>query len=198
MTNLSYRKGFIACDRATLIKTLQAALSTKRFEHCLRVEETAIHLAEKYHEDVERASIAGLLHDYAKEATEETLLTYADHPDYDADWLHWGNAIWHGPLAAMQAQRHLGLVDDEIYWAVYWHTVGSVNWTPTAKIVAISDFIEPKRHFPEVVEARTLAERSLDEAIAYKMQQELQFLIQNKKVVYPHTLSVYNHWVKTH
>ncbi|MDO4680391.1 MAG: bis(5'-nucleosyl)-tetraphosphatase (symmetrical) YqeK [Aerococcus sp.] len=198
MNERHYHKGLIALDRPELVAEVKSALSTKRFEHCLRVEETAVKLAEQYGEDMERASIAALLHDYAKEATVEELKQYTNHPDYDADWLRYGNAIWHGPLAAMKAQRTLGLVDDEIYWAVYWHTVGSLNWTPTAKLVSISDFIEPNRQFPEVIEARQRANQSLDEAITYKMQQELQFLIQKGQVVYPKAITVYNHWMNTH
>lgn len=198
MSKLVYTKALIRLDREALIATVQEALSQARFEHCLRVEATAVALAKQYGEDAERASIASLLHDYAKEATVAELKQYADHPDYDPTWLNWGNAIWHGPLAAMKAQRELGLVDDEIYWAIYWHTVGTLNWTPTAKLVAISDFIEPKRTFPEVDEARALANQSLDAAIVYKMAQELRFLIHKGRAVYPQTLAVYNHWVETH
>ncbi|MCI5775433.1 MAG: bis(5'-nucleosyl)-tetraphosphatase (symmetrical) YqeK [Aerococcus sp.] len=198
MTELTYTKGFINCTRDELTETVKQALSDERFAHCQRVEATAIQLAEQHHEDVERASIGGLLHDYAKESKRAELEKYCDHPDYKQEWQNWGRAIWHGPLAAMKAQRHLGLTDEEIYWAIYDHTVGTFHWTPTAKIIAIADYIEPERDFPGVDEVRHLAMHSLDDAIAFKLKHELAYLIDAEKPVYPQTFAVYNYWQQTH
>lgn len=198
MTSISYQKGLIDCTREELVREVEKKLSRERFKHCLRVEETAIQLAEKHHEDVERAAIAGLLHDYAKEHQLADLEKYSDHPDYDPEWKKWGRSIWHGPLAAMKAQRKLGLHDDEIYWAIFNHTVGSFNWTSTAKIVALADYIEPERDFPGADDVRRLADQSLDAAIAFKLKHELTHLIETEKPVYPQTFNVYNHWHQTH
>lgn len=49
-----------------LTKEMQKVQDPKRFTHTLGVEYTAAALAMRYGEDVERAQIAGLLHDCAK------------------------------------------------------------------------------------------------------------------------------------
>ena len=41
-------------------------LPEKRLTHCLGVESAAIELAERFGVDAEKAGLAGLLHDYAK------------------------------------------------------------------------------------------------------------------------------------
>ena len=43
-------------------------LPEKRLTHCLGVERAAIELAQRFGVDTEKAGLAGLLHDYAKEA----------------------------------------------------------------------------------------------------------------------------------
>ena len=46
---------------------LQEMLSRKRFEHCLRVAEAAKEIADQYGLDSNKAYLAGLLHDLARE-----------------------------------------------------------------------------------------------------------------------------------
>ena len=45
---LVYNKNYIPMTRSELIDRLKKALKDKRFQHVLRVEETAIKLAEQY------------------------------------------------------------------------------------------------------------------------------------------------------
>lgn len=184
----------IQCTREALIVALQSQLSESRFQHCLRVEQTGLKLAEQNGIDLEKTSIACLLHDYAKELPKEALLPFRENKAYRRDWEHWGNAIWHGPLAAFLAEKEFGLQDAEVFWAIFNHTVGSREWTPVAKVVAISDYIEPGRTFNGVDEAREIAKNSLDLAISYKLTHELQYLIQNHRLIYPETIAVYNAW----
>ena len=63
---MTYEK-YLGYSRQTLLEKVQAVMSPKRFNHVLGVERAAIHLAEKNGYDTEKAGLAGLLHDYAKE-----------------------------------------------------------------------------------------------------------------------------------
>ena len=58
-----------------LTKEMQKVQDPKRFTHTLGVEYTAAALAMRYGEDVERAQIAGLLHDCAKCMENDKLLS---------------------------------------------------------------------------------------------------------------------------
>ena len=56
----------VLMDRDEMIKKLKKKLNEKRFIHSIGVEYTAANLAFRYGADVEKARIAGLLHDCAK------------------------------------------------------------------------------------------------------------------------------------
>ena len=60
--------------KSDIKKYLQENLKPNRYNHVLGVCTTAIELAERYNIDKEKAEIAALLHDVAKNLTEEVLL----------------------------------------------------------------------------------------------------------------------------
>ncbi len=53
-------------DIENLKTDLKERLTEARYEHTLRVTDTAINLAETFHGPVEKAKIAALFHDYCK------------------------------------------------------------------------------------------------------------------------------------
>src|SRR5699024_11311735 len=92
----------INIKRDELEKLLQARLTNKRYKHVLRVEETAIELAEQYPEaDVDKASIAALLHDYAKEDSEKHLSEFKDYQEYYPEWLNYISTIFNIPMCSI-------------------------------------------------------------------------------------------------
>lgn len=62
---MSYQD-YINCSREALLEKMAEFLPEKRLTHCLGVERAAMELAQRFGVDVEKASLAGLLHDYAK------------------------------------------------------------------------------------------------------------------------------------
>lgn len=186
----------INITRADLLEKLADRLSEKRFEHVLRVEETAVKMAKARPEaSVDKASIAALLHDYAKDDSEKHLKQFKDYPGYDPEWLTYGSAIWHGPLAAMIANKEFGVEDKDILNAVWNHTIGGYDMTLDQKILYIADYIEPARNFNGVDKARELAADDLDAAVDFKMKQSIQHLVSKGRMVYPETISIYNDWI---
>ena len=57
---------YINCSREELLERMAELLPEKRLTHCLGVERAAMELAQRFGVDVEKAGLAGLLHDYAK------------------------------------------------------------------------------------------------------------------------------------
>ena len=96
MSDFVYQENIVPYTRAELVAKVAANLSESRFEHCLRVEATAIQLAQKNGADVERAAIAGLVHDYTKQLPDETFIEAIKTQGFDPELLNYGNAIWHG------------------------------------------------------------------------------------------------------
>lgn len=178
-----------------LMQRVQMQMSERRFEHVLGVEKAAIALAKEYGCSVEKASIAALVHDYAKERTEDEFRYIIEKKEFDQELLQWGNAIWHGVVGAYFVEHELGIVDEEILQAVRLHTTGGKEMSLLDKVIYVADYIEQGRNFPGVEEARRLAKVDLDQAVAYETEQTLMYLIKKKLPIYPKTIETYNRWV---
>ncbi|GAA3009837.1 bis(5'-nucleosyl)-tetraphosphatase (symmetrical) YqeK [Tetragenococcus solitarius] len=181
--------------RAPLLKKIQAAMSQRRFEHVLGVEKAALFLAEKYGASQEKASIAALTHDYAKERPDEDFKKIILDYGYDLDLLNWNNAIWHGVIGAKLVEIELGITDESILQAIRLHTTGAAQMTLLDKIIYVADYIEPGRDIPGIEKARAIAKKDLDEAVAYETKHTLAHLIEIHAPVYPKTIETYNRWV---
>lgn len=92
---MSYQD-YINCSREALLEKMAELLPEKRLTHCLGVERAAMELAQRFGVDVEKASLAGLLHDYAKKLSDQEFLDLIDRYQLDPDLKNWGNNVWHG------------------------------------------------------------------------------------------------------
>lgn len=144
---------------------IEKNLSQKRYEHSLLVAKEGERLAVKYGENPEKAYLAGLIHDCAKELDEEDVIYRFKKYKREDVLKRYTNQLLHGPLAALMMQYEFEIDDDEIFDAVWYHTTGKEDMPTLSKIIYLADFIEPNREFDGVEEVRTLAEESLDKAI---------------------------------
>ena len=110
---MTYEK-YLDYSREELLEKVRAVMSPKRFNHVLGVERAAIALAEKYGYDTEKAGLAGLLHDYAKELPNQEFLGLIDKYKLDPELKNWGNNVWHGMVGIYKIQEDLGFTDPEI------------------------------------------------------------------------------------
>lgn len=193
--SITYKKHYIPLTRDELVERLEKALRPKRFQHVLRVEQTAIELAKDNGVDIEKASIAGLCHDYAKQRPDEDFIEEIKKKRLNPDLLNYGNAIWHGIVGAELIKDELGIWDENILNAVRHHTIGAPVMSSLEQVVYMADYIEPARDFPEVEEARKLTKKDLVLGVAYQNKKTLEYLIERDKPVYPGAIASYNAWV---
>ncbi|MFM0788551.1 bis(5'-nucleosyl)-tetraphosphatase (symmetrical) YqeK [Streptococcus suis] len=182
-------------DRQALLEKIRIAMKPARFQHVLGVEEVALALADQYGCDPKKASLAALLHDYAKEVEDQVFLDLIAKYDLDKDLLNWDNNIWHGVVGAYKIAEDFGLEDEEIFQAIQRHTIGAGQMTLLDKVLYVADYIEPNRDFPGVDEARRIAKESLDKAVAYETAQTISYLAKKGISIYPQTLETYNGYV---
>ena len=159
---IEYTGKYTSLTREELIEEVRARMSKQRFKHVLRVEQSALELAEKYDVDREKSSIAALLHDVAKEEPDSEMRDLVISENLDLDLLQYGSQIWHAPVGAVQARRDFEIVDEEILNAIKYHTIGTPDMTDVEKVIFVADYIEPGRDFEGVKKARKLAEKSLE------------------------------------
>jgi predicted HD superfamily hydrolase involved in NAD metabolism len=171
-------------DRAKTHTILEAAdafarerLSEKRYGHTLRVADTAEDLARVHGLDPERARLAALLHDAAREIpTPEGFLKLAEgwnlpvgEPERESP------KLLHGPVAAEMARRELGVEDAEVLEAIRVHTVGRPGMDEYALVLYVADKIEPARDYPSVGRLRGVAREDLREAAAESLRRAIAY-----------------------
>ena len=124
---------------------LKEILSEKRYNHSISVMNMAEELARIYGVDVVDAKIAGLLHDNAKEMSEEEMLKYAEKNNIEVTEFEMLNAkILHGKIGADIARKKYG-ISEQIAKAIEYHTTTNPEMDILAKIIYISDKIELTR-----------------------------------------------------
>ena len=188
-------ESYISMSREALLAKMETVMPEKRLRHCLGVEKAARELAERFGLDVEKAGLAGLLHDYAKKVSDEDFLSLIDKYQLDPDLKNWGNNVWHGMVGIYKIQEDLGVKDADILRAIEIHTVGSGTMSELDKVVYVADYIEHNRDFPGVDKARDLAQRSLNQALAYETARTVEHLARKGMPIYPQTLETYNAFV---
>lgn len=194
MPDFSLKKTYSPLTADELIAKERARMDTARFQHCIGVSQTAKKLAELNGYDVDKAALAGFIHDYAKRIQVEDYRRVIKEQNFDPDLLNWNRAIWHGIVGTWFIKTELQIDDPEILQAIWNHTTGAAEMTTLDKIVFVADYIEPGRDFPGVDEARKVAYADLDAGVGYELAHTLAFLAKNRERIYPKTLAAYNVW----
>lgn len=192
---VEYQKHYYAGSREELIAKVKEKVSEKRFKHILGVEQAALELAQANDYELEKASVAALVHDYAKERSEAEFKAMITQAGLEQDLLNWNNFIWHGVVGAEIIKKELQITDEEILNAVRRHTVGAKEMTTLDQIVYVADYIEPGRDFPGVDQARQIAAKSLRAAVEFETKHTLLYLMNNNKTIYPAAILTYNAYV---
>ena len=149
-------------------------LSAKRYGHTLRVANTAEDLARAHGLDPDRARLAGLLHDAARELPSEEFLDLAEDLDLPVgEPERESPKLLHGPVAAGLARRELGVEDEVVLEAIRDHTTGRPGMAPLSLVLYVADKIEPARDYPSVENLRRLARRDLRAAAAESLRRSI-------------------------
>lgn len=145
---------------------LKNNLKPARYGHTLGVVNTAIKLAEIYGEDKNKAEIAALCHDVAKNMSNDALRKIIDNENIILSIDEENTQeLWHSIVAPVIARKVFEIEDEEILAAMRWHTTGKEDMTNLEKIIYLADLIEPSRMFEGVDEIRELAYKNLDSAM---------------------------------
>lgn len=175
---------------------LKERLSEKRYEHSLNVKKTAIKLAEIYKAEVEKASLAGLIHDCAKYMSDNEILNLADKNGVFVDEVSRLNPkLLHGNVGSVVAKKIMGIFDQEVLSAIACHTTGKKGMNILEKIIYIADYIEPGRDFPGVDELRKKAFIDLDGAILDAFNNTIQVVINRGQLLHLNTIEGRNYLV---
>ena len=165
-------------------KDLESLLSEYRYNHCLRVGETAASLAKHYKINAEEAYLAGLTHDIAKEFTMEENEQFIKEHNLDENLLDPKNKKFiHGIVGAVLVREKYHFNKD-MFNAIYYHTTGRPNMSDLEKIVYLADKIEPGKNYQGIEEERRLAYQDLDKAVILCLETKIKKLTSEGKLLF--------------
>ncbi len=170
--------------------------SGSRFEHTLGVMYTAAKLATCYRDDVQKALIAGLLHDCAKGYSSDDKIKLCEEFGIKVlDCERKNPELLHAKLGAHLAKAEYHIEDKEILDAIYYHTTGRPEMTMLDKIIYVADYIEPNRNqAPHLDTIRLLAYEDIDKALIEILKDTLDYLNQTNKTIDVMTEKTYQYY----
>ncbi len=182
-----------------LINELKKILAEKRFTHTMGVAETAGKLAEHYRLSGEKAYLAGLLHDCAKNLSDEELYELSAYYKIELDDVSKKEpSLLHAYVGAHLIKDKYKISDEEIFDAVYYHTTGKENMSLFSKIIFLSDMIEPGRCGLEFLEkARALAFTDIDMALILAMEGTINYVIKKGGLLHTDTVKARNFLIES-
>ncbi|MGE5472935.1 MAG: bis(5'-nucleosyl)-tetraphosphatase (symmetrical) YqeK [Ignavibacteriales bacterium] len=176
-----------------MTEKLKGMLSSKKFEHCLAVKDSAVKLAFIHNADVEKASVAGLLHDCAKCMTEQELLKKAEEFGILLDGiLRRETGMLHASIGAEIAKREFEVTDIDIINAILYHTTGKESMSLLEKIIYIADYISEDRKFPGIEDLRKVVQEDLDAGVLMGMDYTIKHVISKDRLIHPETIKARN------
>lgn len=176
---------------------LKGILIPERFNHSICVMESAVLLAERYGADVEKARIAGLLHDCAKNYSHDELYDICDRYGIILDDVTRNEpGLLHPIAGACILKDEYGVDDGEIYDAVYYHTVGKPDMPLLTKIIFIADCIEPSRESGWADEVRAVVYDDIDKALLIQLDNTIKSVLKKGTLLHTNTVNTRNFYVK--
>lgn len=159
-------------------------LSAKRYQHTLNVRRMAVKLAKRWGADPEKAALAALLHDTAKELPREEMLQILnDNAIMAENAQNRPSPVWHGICAAILAQTQWGVEDEEVLSAIRCHTTGKPGMSLLDEIVFLADMTSAERDYPEVDYLRKLEKEDIRRAMREALEMNLHWLEESGKPV---------------
>jgi predicted HD superfamily hydrolase involved in NAD metabolism len=174
-------------------ENLKLTLSRGRFRHSEEVMNEAIRLAEFYKVNIEKARIAGLLHDCARDAGKDEIYKVLEKYNVVLDDIQKKTPVLlHSILGSFYAKEYYGVEDKEILDAIYWHTTGRAGMTMLEKIIFVADYIESGRNFEGVEEARKQAYKDIERCIVICCDLTIRYILQKGKLLHPYIIETRN------
>ncbi len=185
-------------DFKNIRKKLEKELDARRFEHTLGVAYTAAALAMRYQGDLEKAQLAGLLHDCAKCISNEKKLSICEKHHIPISEIERENPfLLHAKAGCYIARKQYHIQDQDILNAILNHTTGRPGMSLLEKIIYIADYIEPgRKQAPNLTRIRQLAFQDLDQALLGILRDTLEYLESIDSPVDTMTRQTYDYYLE--
>ncbi|MDR3136816.1 MAG: bis(5'-nucleosyl)-tetraphosphatase (symmetrical) YqeK [Coriobacteriales bacterium] len=175
-------------------KKLEQRLTGFRLLHSISVSDIAALMANVYGVDFEQARIAGLLHDWDKNYTDDELLARAADFGITLPEQHLATAaLLHAQTGACAVAREYPELPACIIQAIARHTSAAPDMSDLDMIIYSADMIEPLRSQSSLQPLRSIAGKvPLEDLFLKCFQTTLEHLIRRHRFIHPDSLLVWN------
>ncbi len=177
-------------------KQLKSRLAPMRYEHSLSVSFTCMSLAMRYGYNIDKAELAGLLHDCGKRYSDDVILRKClKHNIVVTEAENKALPVLHAKYGVWLAENKYQIRDTEILSAIGCHTTGKPDMTTLDKILYIADYIEPRRYKAEnLPQMRALAFVDLDQTMYAILDSTLEYLTKKGGNIDPMTREAHTYF----
>jgi nicotinate-nucleotide adenylyltransferase len=190
-------------------RTIETELSAKRLAHCRSTAETSVFLCNRFGLDVEKGRLAGIAHDMCRELVyeeqERIIAQFGSCLDrfHASSSLHallsdpvYRKKMIHGPAAACMLCHEFGVDDADVLEAGALHSIADNSASDLAKVVYISDKLEPLRQRPPDAETM-LHSLNLDALFFYTLANVVRWFKESGKPLSPYTAMLYTRMLES-
>ena len=192
-----FSKAFYEARKAEL----EQRVSAKRFKHSLGVADACAQLAKQYGVDVDKARLAGLLHDWDKGYNDDQARARVYELNMQGEIDPQVVADMPGTLHGITAARALGQqypgIPADVLQAISRHTTAAIDMSPLDMVLYIADAIEPNRQFGRIDELRAKVGKVTLEKLYFETYEYWVFLLfERRKPLHPDTITIWNDYAK--
>jgi nicotinate (nicotinamide) nucleotide adenylyltransferase len=174
-------------------RLLARSLSPLRYQHSLHVAELALRLAPAAGVPQQKAALAALLHDCARDLPPAALRRLAPKSTPGlAEILRGAPVLLHAWAGAALAEKKYGVADPEILEAIALHATGAPGMGPLARLVYLADLANQGRAFPEAKLVRDLAAADFGAAFKAANYVKLVYAFAGGGWVHPLSVGLWN------
>lgn len=176
-------------------------LKAKRIEHSISTAVFMEKYAVSFKIDKKRSYVAGLLHDIAKELSNEKIIKLSDtfykRKICKIKYYNFKRSfpiLLHGISSAELLYSKHGIKDKKILNAVCRHTTGGMGISKLSKYTFLADYCEPKRDYPNSKKVHDILVKEKDfyKAYFYSYYFLIKRLVENNKKICPESIQGYN------
>ena len=167
-------------------------LPQKRYDHVLRVLDTALILADQFNiVDKDKITIAAIFHDFAKGMTSDELAEYA--LTYNINLGETIPSAYHAIVGSWMVSHFFNIHDKDIIEAIYYHTTGSTKFLTNeiGAILFLADYIEPGR-LQTIDHIQEYIPQNLNKALREVVKSKICHIIHQNKEIDEQSLEFYH------
>ena len=102
----------------------------------------------------------------------------------------------HAPAGSALAQRQFGVKDKAVIQAIRFHTTGTADAGPLAKVIFVADYCEPGRRYEGTKKMRKLGLSDLNAAYREVLREKLAWVVYKRQTLHPRSVDAYNQAVR--